>query len=155
MLRQYLEIMGTRLQGKFTWSVDVPDSMLDIVIPKMLLQPLVENAMSHGIEKRVDQTGGLLSFVGREQEEYLFFTVEDNGCLSEQALRQLQNILEDEENLYRESRAKNGIGLANIQYRVKILYGSDCGLTVSKDQGLTRFTLKLRSALPPLPQLSS
>ena len=133
----------------------MPDSMLDIVIPKMLLQPLVENAMSHGIEKRVDQTGGLLSFVGREQEEYLFFTVEDNGCLSEQALRQLQNILEDEENLYRESRAKNGIGLANIQYRVKILYGSDCGLTVSKDQGLTRFTLKLRSALPPLPQLSS
>lgn len=148
MLRQYLEIMRTRLQEKFTWSVDVPPALHRRVIPKMLLQPLVENAMTHGIEKRLDRTGGLVHFSAKEEDGFLLFTVEDNGDPDAGALRAMEAVLSDEENLYLNSRGNRGIGLANIQYRVKLLYDSACGLCVTKDGDKTRFTLKLRPKLP-------
>lgn len=148
MLTKYLKIMQFRFQEKFRWEIDVPEHIRQYPIPKMLLQPLVENAITHGIEKRTDAFNGLLRLTATETGEYVDFIVTDNGLLSEEKITELRAMLADEQDLYREIRSKKGIGLANIQYRVKIIYGSACGLRICREDGNTQITLTIKKSIP-------
>ena len=122
-LKKYLDICDVRFNGRFRWEMEMEEGIGDLPIDKMILQPLVENAVYHGLEKRTEP-GGMLWIKGRREGQSLVFSIIDNGGrLEGERLAKLQETLADRELLEQERRARKRIGLVNIQSRLKLMYG--------------------------------
>jgi len=120
-LQKYLEIEQTRFQDRLTVDYDVDPDTLDAEVPRLILQPLVENAIKHGVAPRIGP--GAISIATRRDGERLCLSVRDNGV-----------------GLTGGSRAQlhGGVGLSNTRDRLECLYGSDHSLTfVESTPGLT------------------
>lgn len=142
-LRKYLDICDVRFNGRFKWRIELEEGLESLHIDKMILQPLVENAVYHGLEKRT-APGGMLWIQGEKEGKSLIFRITDNGCgPDEEQLALLQATLENKELLEQERRARKRIGLVNIQSRLKLMYGDAGGLTFGRKEGMTIVTVKL------------
>jgi sensor histidine kinase YesM len=115
LLRNYLDILGLRLGGRLRWTFDVPDELLVRRFPLMLLQPLVENAVTHGIEPKV--SGGELRIAARLDEGRLRLAVADTGVG------------------LREGGSGTGFGLENVRQRLRALFGEAASLDVRENSG--------------------
>jgi two-component system, LytTR family, sensor kinase len=120
-LQKYLEIEQTRFQDRLTVSYDIDPDTLDAEVPRMILQPIVENAIKHGVAPR--NRPGTIRVVAARDGEALRLEVRDNGAgLSPSARAQLHG----------------GVGLANTRDRLECLYGpAHALLFVEGDEGLT------------------
>ncbi|MFR6327456.1 MAG: sensor histidine kinase [Eisenbergiella sp.] len=126
-LKKYLDICDVRFNGRFRWEMEMEEGIGELPIDKMILQPLVENAVYHGLEKRTEP-GGMLWIKGRREGQSLVFSIIDNGGrLEGERLAKLQETLADRELLEQERRARKRIGLVNIQSRLKLMYGEEGG----------------------------
>jgi signal transduction histidine kinase len=105
-LERYLDIQQTRFQDRLTVTLDIPPETLDARVPNQALQPLVENAIRHGLDGR--PAGGVIEIRARGTPSMLQLTVRDDGP----GLR-----------LNGTSARQDGIGLANTRARLKQLYG--------------------------------
>ena len=115
----YLDIESVRFgSGKLVVEKDVDKSVLDTFVPSMIVQPLVENAIKHGISKRLE--GGRIIIRARRDNGRVVIEIEDNGT----GLPQDQAVEGGGDGL--------GIGLTNVNERLKVIYGERCQL------GLTR-----------------
>lgn len=142
-LRKYLDICDVRFNGRFKWRIELEEGLESLHIDKMILQPLVENAVYHGLEKRT-APGGMLWIQGEKEGKSLILRITDNGCgPDEEQLALLQATLENKELLEQERRARKRIGLVNIQSRLKLMYGDAGGLTFGRKEGMTIVTVKL------------
>jgi len=122
-LQRYLDIQKTRFQDRLEVVLDIPPETLDVRVPNQVLQPIVENAIRHGIDARSGQ--GLIEIRARATEHMLELTVRDDGP----GLRTgLQLDVEHEESTPREGR---GIGLANTRARLRELYGPASTLSLA------------------------
>lgn len=138
LLDDYIAIQSVRYLETFTFVNQVPESLYDYRIVKLTLQPLVENAIFHGIEP----TGecGTITLTGREEGDDLYLCVEDDGAGIEP--ERLANILTAEHK--RSGSSLNGIGIANVHKRLQLIYGRAYGLTVESELGrYTRVTVHL------------
>ena len=137
-LQDYLVIQSTRFGANFSYEIDIDDACMEFIIPKLLLQPLLENSIKYGFKKKpcihIRVRGWL-------EEDALYFTVEDNGGgVDETMLEQLRDILRsDEVNIEHN-------GLQNINRRIWLGYGGDSGLTIDSTEG-EGFTVKLKLRL--------
>lgn len=137
-LQDYLVIQSTRFGANFSYEIDIDDACMEFIIPKLLLQPLLENSIKYGFQKKpcihIRVRGWL-------EEDALYFTVEDNGGgVDETMLEQLRDILRsDEVNIEHN-------GLQNINRRIWLGYGGDSGLTIDSTEG-EGFTVKLKLRL--------
>ncbi|MGI5894315.1 MAG: cache domain-containing sensor histidine kinase [Candidatus Merdivicinus sp.] len=130
-VEEYLKIMAIRYQNKFRYTIAVEDSIFGLKVPKMILQPIVENALYHGIEQKKDP--GYLSISAKVEADYSIFTIEDNGKgIDPEKLILLQNQLEHTEN----TSSKKSIGLSNIHSRIQLLYGLQYGLSVESEENI-------------------
>ena len=111
-LRAYLDILVLRMGSRLTWTIDVPPELAALPVPPMLLQPVVENAIKHGLEPKVD--GGDVTVTARHDGDRLVLTVSDTG-LGFRALRPADS---------------TGLGLANLRARLGALYGAAADLTI-------------------------
>ncbi len=102
MIRAYLNIFRVRMEDRLCYKIEVSESIKDIPFPPMLLQPLVENAIKHGLEPKIE--GGEVSIRGEENGGILRLEIADTGV-----------------GLYKGSGS--GLGLSNIRERLKSLYG--------------------------------
>lgn len=142
-LKKYLDICDVRFNGRFRWEMEMEEGIGDLPIDKMILQPLVENAVYHGLEKRTEP-GGMLWIKGCREGQSLAFSIIDNGGrLEGERLAKLQETLADRELLEQERRARKRIGLVNIQSRLKLMYGEEGGLTVEGKDGKVIVTVRL------------
>lgn len=126
-IEKYIYIEKMRYQDKLSFLVDVPESMLDYRMPKLILQPLIENAIVHGVSDLLGQ--GKIWIFGRECGEDIEFYVRDNGAPFPQDL--IDRIAASDftsENMMAESG--KSIGLMNMQTRIQLLYGNKYGLTI-------------------------
>jgi two-component system LytT family sensor kinase len=105
-LRKYLEIEQTRFGDRLQVNIDVEAEVLDAPVPNLILQPLVENALRHGIGPRV--SGGHVDVNARQVEGSLMLTVRDNGV----------GLSPDKLNAFH-----SGVGLSNTRSRLENLYG--------------------------------
>ena len=119
----YLYIIVQRFGSKFQFSKEVDESLLSIKIPRLIVQPLVENAVEHGGDLYGNRVGKL---VISEDEKYLKIIVENNGHMSEQDVDKVKGLLGETKLT---SQAKN-IGIRNVNLRLKLLYGEDSGLSI-------------------------
>ncbi len=134
-VQTYLSIMEDQLQ-KISHSIDLPEAMLECRIPRLLIQPLVENAIVHGLEEKLER--GHISIIGITDGEWRQLRVEDDGVgLSANALQllRLRLSLQDPDG--------GSFGLWNVKWRLHYQFGEGSDMTVSsvESQG---FTVQLR-----------
>lgn len=136
-VRSYLEIQSRTHENSFDVEYQIPDLGLDFEMPNFLLQPIVENAICHGIDYCEEGERGLIRVEYAPEEEYLYFRIYNNGPDLEEA--HLKKVLNE---------PGKGYGIYNIQERIRMYYGEDCGVTagVSKD-GMICFTIKIKKEI--------
>jgi two-component system, LytTR family, sensor kinase len=124
-LERYLEIMQIRFQGQLEIDVQLGDDARNALVPSLILQPLVENAVKHGVDKVSDR--GKISIQARREVDRLVLTVSDNGP----GPSNFQKAGEGEG----EGEGEHGVGLDNIRQRLEQLYGSAQSLSLAKSPG--------------------
>lgn len=134
-LQKYLEIEQTRFQDRLTVRYEIDPDTLDAEVPRMILQPLAENAIKHGVSPKSGQ--GLVQIVSRIEGSRLWLEVRDNGVGLSGTAR---------------SQFRSGVGLANTRDRLDCLYGEDHRLEFSEGEGglTVRIALPLRRAVLPV-----
>lgn len=142
---QYMYIQKLRYIEYLDYSFDVPESMNQYQMPKMSLQPILENAIYHGIKEK--QACGTISVTGRECGETIFFTVTDDGAgMDDQQVDQLRTAI-DQESASPSEKLKS-FGLASINRRIRLLYGEGYGISIKSRLGsytVVTLTLPKRS----------
>ena len=136
-VRNYLMIQNMRFKNRFEYSIDVDEEVLSYSSLKLMLQPLVENAIYHGMEF-MDGDGEIDVKVFKENES-LYFTITDNGLgMSEDMVEAL--LSKD----FVPSKKGSGIGVKNVNERIKLYFGNEYGLKVESepDEG-TKITIHL------------
>ncbi len=123
-VRSYLEIQQIRYQDILSYEIDVPESIYEYGIPKITIQPLVENALYHGIKNR--RGGGRITVTGREDEEDFFIEVKDDGIgMDPIRLQEVKDILSGGE-----EKSGKIYGLYNVNERIRLGYGEEYGITM-------------------------
>ncbi|MBI9049485.1 MAG: sensor histidine kinase [Anaerolineaceae bacterium] len=127
----YLAIQKVRYRDILEYRTEIDDSILDGIILKLTLQPLVENALYHGIKNK--RTGGTIIVRGiREDEETIRFEVEDNGIgIPKERLLQIATAMQSGN--YTDEIGENGYGIFNVDKRVKLFYGEQYGVTIDSE----------------------
>lgn len=121
----YLTIQKIRYKDQFEYKIDVDEELLDCPCLKIIIQPILENAIYHGIDRMVDK--GLISITVREVEKGICIRVEDNGLgIPPEEVEQILN------NNYHIGKS-SGIGLKNVHSRIQIYFGEEYGLTVQSE----------------------
>ncbi len=141
-VESYLSIQQCRYSDLLSFEICMEPDICQYFMLKMLLQPIVENALYHGIKNR--ENGGKITIAGKEENGYLLFEVADTGCGMEPAiLEDLQQKIR--ENVLPYTDHENGFGIYNVNRRIRLYYGEDCGLTIwsERDSG-TKVTIKLK-----------
>ncbi|QYR22519.1 histidine kinase [Paenibacillus sp. sptzw28] len=138
LIESYLEVQSLR-NKRLTYRIDMPSSMLELSVPTLLLQPIVENAVVHGLEKR--RKAGRILIQGKESDDQYIIYIDDDGAgLSVEALQMLEERVRN--NL--QYSDEMGCGLSNVHHRLINRYGPDAGLSFSSNEwGGFRVTLRL------------
>nr|WP_273388098.1 sensor histidine kinase [Cohnella zeiphila] len=127
----YLEIQKGRFHDKITVEMDIDESLLSMNIPKLIVQPIVENAIKHGIENKKGK--GVISITAKKENDGVQIVVRDDGIgISADKLERIQLSLRARDKYRNEGRA---IGLQNVHERIALYYGEGYGLTVESVPG--------------------
>ncbi|MBB6480694.1 cache domain-containing sensor histidine kinase [Spirochaeta isovalerica] len=126
-VQSYLTIQGMRYQDKFTYLIDIDPELHDYPILKITLQPLVENAIYHGIKE--SEGKGFIHISGYARDENIIITVKDNGAgMTPMELEDLISGIETApEN--RPKLSRQGMGLRNVHQRIRLYFGPQYGLS--------------------------
>ena len=126
--RSYLTIQKMRYKNKLEYEIYLEASIKSCQIVKLVLQPIIENAIYHGIKYKEGM--GLLTVRGYEKDGCVVLEVADNGVgMDEETLK---HIFERHKVNYR----SNGVGVYNVQQRLKLYYGNDYGITYKSRKGV-------------------
>ena len=136
----YLEIQQVRYQDILTYSIDVPEEIYISSIPKITLQPLVENALYHGIKNR--RGGGCITITGKVESKCIYLYIEDNGIgMTEERLEQINRKINAGEKTENEADAGGNreeaeiFGLYNVNERIRLKFGSRYGIHIDSEFG--------------------
>ncbi|GHU69400.1 hypothetical protein FACS1894184_13400 [Clostridia bacterium] len=140
VLRDYLAIQRMRFGDVFEVIIYVPDELCGCMVPKLILQPLVENSIFHGFAK-TDHAGRVIVEAIAENGE-LILTVTDNGIGMEQRL--IDRLLSDAADTHYSNDRLHSIGIAHVNQRIRLHYGPSYGLFIVSELGVgTKATLVL------------
>jgi sensor histidine kinase YesM len=114
LIAAYLDVLQIRMEGRLRYEVDVPPDLHAFSLPPMLLQPVVENSIRHGLEPKVE--GGMVRITARRDGDGVLVTVADTGVGFSAVTR-------------------GGIGLTNLRDRLKLVYGGRASLVVADEPG--------------------
>ncbi len=121
--RSYLMIQNFRYKNQFTYSFDIEEECLPYLCNKITLQPIIENAIYHGINRMVDEGEIRIRIYGEGDD--IVFSVSDNGV--GMSKEQCGNILKSEPG------DQTGIGIKNVNDRIKIYFGEEYGITIESE----------------------
>ncbi|MDR1619344.1 MAG: sensor histidine kinase [Clostridiales bacterium] len=120
-IRSYLEIQQMRYRDMMEYEIDIPDELKCYILPKLTLQPLVENALYHGI--KISRRKGFIRVTGRAHESHLILEVTDDGFgMQKERLDAVRASLVTD--------SREGFGLRTVHQRIQILFGKEYGLTI-------------------------
>jgi Predicted signal transduction protein with a C-terminal ATPase domain len=119
----YLQIQSYRYKNQFSYEFNVEEDCLDYLCNKITLQPIIENAIYHGINGLVD--GGRITITVKSQDDNIVMTVEDNGNgMTDEQIETIMN---------KDRSDKTGIGIKNVNDRLKIYFGNEYGITIHSE----------------------
>lgn len=131
----YLQIQQVRYKDILTYSVDIDEDIMNKMLPKLTLQPLVENALYHGIKEK--RGGGTIKVKGaRFGDEIIIKVVDDGAGIAPERLAELKKAMNGEERV--------GFGLVTVHERLKLFFGDEAGLEVESNVGAgTTITVRI------------
>ena len=136
----YLTIQQTRYRDIMRYEIDIPDEIGEYYMLKLLLQPLVENALYHGI--KIKRGGGSIRVVGRLVENMLEFSVSDTGTgMTTEQLQELNERMKEGQPTV--SRGTGGFGLVNVNLRIRLYYNQAEGLKIVSDENGTTVSFRV------------
>jgi two-component system sensor histidine kinase YesM len=128
-LKSYLHIQQIRYEGRFEVRWEIEEGLADASVPRLILQPVVENSINHGFDEI--RYKGVIAIGGRRVEGGLLLEIVDNGRGMD--AERLEKVRADLEN--RESGASDSIGLANVRSRLKLALGPQASLGIDSVEG--------------------
>jgi len=129
-IRSYLTIQKMRYHDILDFKIDVDEEVSENTILKLILQPLVENALYHGIKNK-RQGGTIIIRAKRKGEDEVLLEVEDNGIgFTPEKLAQLRAELDDDSG---DIKLESGFGIGNVNKRIRLYYGKQYGLSVQSE----------------------
>ena len=123
-MRSYLDIQLMMHDHEFDVDVEIDECILDHNILNLILQPLIENAIDHGIDLKTDGRGGI-KIIGKKQNDEIVLIVSDNGV--GMSKEQAESIL---------TNKSNGYGVKNVNERIKLYYGEQYQLKIESEIGI-------------------
>ncbi|MDO4793371.1 MAG: sensor histidine kinase [Filifactor alocis] len=130
----YLKIQQTRYEDKLSYRMEGEEDLLEVPVPKLILQPVVENSIYHGI--RPKKESGTVEISYRREGDFLIIEVEDDGIGYKEAKARDEN---------RVKTKLGGIGMKNVDQRIKLLLGEDSGIEIQGGrEGGTLVTYRLK-----------
>lgn len=125
----YLKIQQVRYQDILTYEIDIPDELHRYTIPKITIQPIVENALYHGIKNKRGQ--GMIRIEGQKQENFFTIKISDNGIgISPERLEQVRDGIKNK------VPTQNDIyGLYNVNERIRLNFGENYGISIESIYG--------------------
>ena len=139
ILDDFLHLQKYRFEDEFTYEIVVSDDARECKIPRMLLQPLVENASVHGVETKNDNCW--IKMTAEVKDGYLTAVVEDcGGGIEPDRLEELRNFLINDDS----KNTRGCVGLTNVYRRLKLYYGKDFSFDIESTLGSgTKVTVKI------------
>ena len=132
-IESYIKIQKIRFAGRFLYETEVPDMLEDCVIPKMILQPLVENAINHGLDGCAN---GYICIYAAQKDGILRISVTDDGCGMGQEMLDWMNSPNP-------AKRDGHLGLYNVIQILKLYYGEEYGIQAESDTSGTTVTIRL------------
>ncbi len=135
----YLYIISERMGKRLTITKDVDEKLLGIEVPRLIIQPIVENAAEHGTKAFSESRIGIRIFA---KDGYMYIEVKNTGNMSPEDISKVSHLLSDE---VTGEKHHAGIGIRNVNKRLKLMYGDDCGLNVYNEgtDTVSMLTLKM------------
>lgn len=119
-LKKYIYIMQNRFEDKFNVYYEIDESIKLYKVPKLFLQPFVENSIIHGFSMM--DSGGVLKITGRKEESNVCFIIEDNG--KGMSNKKIEEIM---------AKSKDKIGISNVDSRIRLMYGEEYGVRIQSE----------------------
>ena len=124
-VNDYLFITAERFGKRLTVYNHLPEDIMECEVPRLILQPLIENAIEHGVLKR---GSGRVELNGYREGDYLYLVIINEAVLTGDQQKRIDRLLSPDYDVGRE--ASESLGIANVNQRLRILYGEPCGLTI-------------------------
>jgi len=145
VLEEYIALHAVRFDDIYSIIIDVDEEIYLYRIPKLVLQPFVENAIEHGVSRL--ESGGEIFVKGRLEQNQVVFRIENNGSVIPR-----EEIIRLNEELNNDEPTGDHIGIKNVHKRLKLLFGDEAGVSLGySDEGKTEITVRI-PALQQLPQ---
>lgn len=135
VIREYFVIMKTRYEGRITLHINVNSEDLTLIVPKMLLQPVVENAVKHGLREK--EGHGTVAINVFRHAAYLEIVVMDDGVgMDEERVKQMQEALDQPKAGKIDQNSRVSVGMKNVYDRIKLNCGKEYGFTIESVIGM-------------------
>lgn len=135
-IQTYLRIMKCRFEERLKTSIKADEALLGYKVPKLLIQPLIENAIYHGIDKATK--GGFVELRVKKENEYVLIEVVNSGkAISQNEIEEINlhlNMPSDEYFFNLREHQRNNVGIENVNRRIKLYFGEEFGLKIEKDE---------------------
>ncbi|MBW5447952.1 HAMP domain-containing protein [Cohnella sp. CFH 77786] len=135
-IRSYLQIQKLRYKDKLKYSLDLDPEIAHMPVLKVILQPIVENAIYHGIKER--RGPGRVTVKGEKDEDRVRLTVTDDGAgMDREKLERMREMLARRYVQSDSAAAGSGYGLVNVEARMRLTYGEEgCSMTIESEPGI-------------------
>lgn len=142
-LTGYLSIQKMRYRDILNYEIDVDEGIASVYMLKLLLQPLVENALYHGIKNK--RGGGSITVTGRREGDFLCFSVADTGrgMTQNELSRVIARLSESTKSIYAKADNSSGFGLSNVDQRIRLYYNQSDGLHIESGPAGTRVSFRV------------
>lgn len=131
-IENYLVIVSYRFQKRFDVNFDIDEALYDEEIAKLTLQPLVENAIQHGLSGEISSL--TLTIRATQTDDLMIIEIIDNGAgISRHRLEEIRQVIQSEQSQQIDSSV--GIGLRNVNRRIQLIFGDEYGLHIVSQEG--------------------
>ena len=128
-IQNYLFIQKVRYKDRITALIDVDPVLQDLIIPKLILEPLVENAVVHGLESKEEK--GMILLIGEMEEQTVTFTIKDNGVgIPNDRIQEIMQKQAQTDSVH------TGLGIMTVHQRIQHVYGTEFGVSIESTVGV-------------------
>ncbi len=127
-INQYLEIHKLRLQDRFVYGIDIEEEVLDLVLPKLLIQPLIENSLKHGFMNKMSLRMDITAYMF--EDSLYIYVIDDGGGMDQETVDELNDYNYQNQNT-------QGYGIKSVIQRIKLMYGDESVFMIYSDDEST------------------
>lgn len=133
-IQNYFKLIEIRFNNKYQLEIEAEEEALKYQVPKLIIQPIVENSLNHGLRPKEE---GKIEIVAGKGKDYLEITIMDNGVgMSEEKVEKFSLVMISDQPGIRNKENWESIGIKNVSDRIRLMFGLEYGLTIDSCEGI-------------------